>query len=71
MPDFIGGFQNSAQRQNLATRQTCGVGAENGQSPEKPQSLARGPGTKKQLIGTIVGITAVVALLALKALNVI
>ncbi len=72
-----GGYQNDAQRQRMATQQVCGVQPEKPNQWENPhqqdggQRLTEPPrGTKKQLVGTIVGIVAVVLLLTLKAFNV-
>lgn len=73
-----GGYQNDAQRQRMATQQVCGAQPEKPNQWENPgqqdggQRLAEpAKGTKKQLIGTIAGIGAVILLLALKAFNVI
>lgn len=72
MNNFAGGYNNDAQRQRMATQQACGTQQEEQRLQEYAgRTPAPKQGSKKQLIGTILGIGAVVLVLALKALNVI
>lgn len=66
MPDYVNINQTKQQAQMLNMR-----GAQMAQEKAGQSSRPQAKGTKKQLIGTIAGIGAVILLLALKAFNVI
>ena len=71
MRSFTGGYNNDAQRQRMATQRVCGAQAEDPNHRDGGKRLAEPvQGTKKQLIGTLVGISAVILALVLKALHV-
>lgn len=72
MSNFVNGYNNEQMRQRMTNLQMRGaqIAAEKQgvKFDIEPQTKAKG--TKKQLVGTIVGIVAVILLLTLKAFNV-